>query len=151
MKRLSNFFSELVRYDAKPFERSKFLARHRTATENLFTSESFEESYRLCCICLDFIWERLHSGHWNQIEFFWREIYSYFSALAAVSLFNAEGNLSECIKLIDYGLIMGIDINCILTRLAQQLHDEIPKSSLLQVLSIICTPKLSDNFKKEIL
>ncbi len=59
-----------------------------------------------CKVCLDFIWERLNSGHWTSVPIHWREAYSVFSYTLAVCHWCA-GNSVLALKTVDYGLIMG--------------------------------------------
>jgi hypothetical protein len=51
---------------------------------------------------LDFAWEKLHAGRWDQVEDVWRDLY----ALAAIPVADIQPQLRDKIKILDTALIM---------------------------------------------
>lgn len=72
---------------------------------------------------LDYIWEKLNTGHWKDVDINWRYMYSVVTVMKGFSqaalFLNGEGVLRQTvIKTCDMGLLMGAPIfNNILARL----------------------------------
>ena len=117
------------------------------AIDLLFT-KNYEECYSSCEILLDFVWEKLNTGHWKNVPIFWRKLYTSASCLAALSQFftlhrlkridsitekSDEDNkeVKKIIKTCDMGLLMGCPIeNDILSTLASYLHQYLSEKIL---------------------
>ncbi|KAL3860259.1 hypothetical protein ACJMK2_010406 [Sinanodonta woodiana] len=95
----------------------------------LFSGKYFS-CVQICQCCLDFLWEKLNTGNWKNVDMQWRNAYTLISLVKAVSqycILDAGGDQSVTfemiMKTIDMGLLMGASIhNNILSRLASTLQ-----------------------------
>jgi hypothetical protein len=55
---------------------------------------------------LEIAWEQLHSGPWHSVDPVWRDAYS-MACLHVARLHFFKGELSEALRVLDMGLIMG--------------------------------------------
>ena len=90
-----------------------------------------EDSAFWAQVALDYAWERLHSGHWENVELGWRQAYSLAALLKALHLHLAQGppggggRSEEALAELDKGLLMGAPIlNHALHELATALKAE---------------------------
>lgn len=78
---------------------------------------------------LNYTWEQLHTGKWENVDIAWRQLYSYISLIKAqVCLkqpnIELKQRLINSIKSCDMGLIMGEPIlDDLLTRIADSLNE----------------------------
>ncbi|BBM97877.1 [protein]-arginine 3-hydroxylase / protease [Marchantia polymorpha subsp. ruderalis] len=52
-------------------------------------------------------WEQLHSGPWSEVHSAWRDAFSLACLLLSNCIERDEGDLEQCLKYLDMGLIMG--------------------------------------------
>ena len=43
--------------------------------------DSYQEQFMLFESALDFVWEKLHTGHWYKVEYSWRKLFTLISIL----------------------------------------------------------------------
>lgn len=95
---------------------------------------------------LNYSWERLHTGKWDDVDISWRYLYSYCSLIKAYLQLKQDVETRirclESIKTCDLGLIMGAPIlNGLLNHIADCLNevltklDEIKKPRVLNPIS----------------
>lgn len=72
-------------------------------------------------------WEQLHSGPWHSVLPVWRDAYS-MACLHVARLHSSKGELSEALRVLDMGLIMGgmllrKDLDSAVNKLSAQARD----------------------------
>ena len=76
-------------------------------------------------IVSDYVWEKLHTGHWKEVPLAWRQMHSatkFVSALAALT----EGRVSDALQEVDKGILMGAPfLGGLLQKVASVLTDAI--------------------------
>lgn len=111
-----------------------------------FYSRHYTKCVDKCKILLDFLWEKLNTGHWKDVDIKWRQVYTIVSALKGcsqamltslvVSDDDQEGDISsidylkekkcsiqDAFKTLDMGLLMGVPVlDNVLNRLIQTLQ-----------------------------
>lgn len=60
-------------------------------------------------VALDYSWEHLHSGYWQDVKLFWRQAYSLAALLKSINLI-LQGKDQEALIEIDKGILMGAPI-----------------------------------------
>ena len=145
------FMSVKVELDglfAKDFEfvsQSPFLTAHKSLIEKSL-KHSPKISLKMSQVCLDFVWERLHTGHWSLVSHYWRSAYSFFSTTAALACLSSNSNKLQALKFLDYGIIMGGDVENVLTTLAQGIHDSLEQNDKLELIEV-SKEKIDNGFK----
>lgn len=86
----------------------------------------------------DWTWERLHSGHWEDVPLHFRELYS-MAILLKVDGLKKCGQLKEALRTADKGILLGAPI---LNNRLQKMADEIVKE-----LKSVCSADKSDKRK----
>ena len=61
-------------------------------------------------ISLDYVWEKLNTGNWRDVDKRWRETYTIGSLLKVMCLIGMEADKKEIFKSIDIGLMMGVPL-----------------------------------------
>ena len=74
---------------------------------------------------LDYSWEQLHSGHWQDVKLFWREAYSLAALLNAFNLV-VQGKDQDALISTDKGILLGAPIlnhslHCVATLIRKRL------------------------------
>ena len=70
----------------------------------------FEGGLSKAQITLDFIWEKLNTGHWREVDKRWREAYTISTLLKVMCLAGKNAGKKEIFKSIDLGLMMGVPL-----------------------------------------
>ncbi|KRY41107.1 Lysine-specific demethylase 8 [Trichinella spiralis] len=84
--------------------------------------KDFEATVEICNFMLNFIWERLNTGHWSEVNISWRLLYTMVSLLLSIAHI-ANGRLKDALCSCDKGLLLGCPISGnVLARLASLLH-----------------------------
>ena len=130
----------------------------------LFFAKKCLECYNHCQILIDYVWEKLNTGHWKNVSQVWRKLYTSISCLSALSQYfllnkSEDGNLEDIsikseinhfgefsiekiIRTCDMGLLMGYPLERdILASLATHLH----KHQLPAYDKNLVTENMSDN------
>lgn len=91
------------------YEEISFILRAdlRHLTE-YFISGEFTECLQLCNIVIDYVWEKLNTGHWSDIKDLWRYIYYASSMYKALCQLRLGHNLQASVTSCDMGLLMGL-------------------------------------------
>ena len=69
----------------------------------------YQEAIKWAEVIVDWCWERLHSGHWENVSIEYRKIYSLAIALKANGL-NNEGEFQEALCAVDKGILLGAPV-----------------------------------------
>ena len=59
----------------------------------------------------DHIWEKLHSGNWQEVELIWRQSYTFVMMVSAVIKLLGGDSTREALELVDKGILMGAPIS----------------------------------------
>ncbi|XP_054436851.1 bifunctional peptidase and arginyl-hydroxylase JMJD5 isoform X2 [Pteronotus mesoamericanus] len=80
---------------------------------NLFYGGKKSECLQMSEALLDYSWEKLNSGVWQDVDKDWRRVYSFSCLLKAMCLCETPGDpatLAAALKVCDMGLLMGAAI-----------------------------------------
>jgi hypothetical protein len=73
-------------------------------------------------IILEYIWEKLHTGHWKDVSLVWRKLYGLGELLLAI-LCLIDNNMADALESLDKGIMMGAPIlNDALKKLASAVN-----------------------------
>jgi lysine-specific demethylase 8 len=101
-----------------------------------FSSAAYKNAQAL----LDFVWERLNTGHWSEVDLVWRQLYSVISVIKVICVFRmkkitVKDQDSDCevikdlVKICDIGLLMGAPIlDNICSRMATSFSKQLVKT-----------------------
>uniref|UniRef100_A0A673V2A2 Bifunctional peptidase and arginyl-hydroxylase JMJD5 n=2 Tax=Suricata suricatta TaxID=37032 RepID=A0A673V2A2_SURSU len=96
----------------------------------LFCARRGGECLQACEALLDYSWERLNTGPWQDVHPDWRRVYAFGCLLKAACLCEEPADASavaEALKVCDLGLLMGAAIlGDILTKVAAVLKAHLP-------------------------
>ena len=71
----------------------------------------------------EYTWDKIHSKKWTQVEIFWRDIHS-FCSLGLAGIYFLKNKLSECIHVLDIGIMIGaVKFKKYLHTFVQYCHD----------------------------
>lgn len=88
-------------------------------------SRDFEGGTVLAQIGLDFVWEKLNTGHWKDVDERWREAYTISSLLKVMCLVGNGADRTEIFKCCDLGLMMGVPVlGNILSKIVNVIADD---------------------------
>eukprot|EP00794_Sanderia_malayensis_P015906 gene15906-17506_t len=108
-----------------------------------FDNEDYEEGLNCAQISLDFVWEKLNTGYWKDVDVKWREAYTVASLLKVLCLIGKEDNTEHVFKTCDMGLLMGAPIlDNILSRIVEMIQGDLPqkkRTSKMQKLELPTT------------
>ncbi|KAA3670946.1 lysine-specific demethylase 8 [Paragonimus westermani] len=97
---------------------------------------STQDFHRHSLFLLEYVWEKLHTGHWKNVASCWRvlyasvrlirALYAVYKLDASFSHTNIIDHLKLALKDLDYGLLMGYPIfDNVLSTLASFLHNQL--------------------------
>ena len=101
-------------------------------------SGDYNESIKWAMIIEDWCWERLHSGHWENVPMSYRGIYSLAVILRADGL-SKIGRHSEALGVVDKGMLLGSSVS-VLHTMADQLV-KVMDDQRLACCESVCTTK----------
>ena len=81
----------------------------RKSWEKLINAD-FDNGLGHAQISLDYVWEKLNTGNWRDVDRRWRETYTIGSLLKVMCLIGMKAGKQEVFKSIDLGLMMGIPV-----------------------------------------
>ena len=74
----------------------------------LFIEANFVDCLKSCDIAIDYVWEKLNTGHWSDIADTWRHVYYVVSMYKALCQVKLVSRADDCVKSCDMGLLMGL-------------------------------------------
>ena len=80
---------------------------------DLFLGGQRRECLQTCEVLLDYSWEKLNTGPWQDVDKDWRRVYAFGCLLKAVCLCEPPGDatsVAAALKACDMGLLMGAAI-----------------------------------------
>ena len=100
------------------------LCMMRKSWENLI-NDNFEASLDYAQIALDFVWEKLNTGNWKDIDRRWREAFTIGALLQVICLVGMKADEKEIFKSVDLGLMMGVPMmGNILAKIAKVIEEK---------------------------
>lgn len=76
-------------------------------------------------IVSDYVWEKLHMGHWKDVPLVWRQMHGATKLMSALAALR-EGRVSQALQEVDKGILMGAPIlDGLLQKVASLLTDAI--------------------------
>lgn len=86
--------------------------------EQILHQEKFNHlSFYSAQALIDFIWEKLNTGHWSEVDIVWRKLYSIISVLKVLIILDLSDKndhynliLRDIVKICDIGLLMGAPV-----------------------------------------
>lgn len=75
---------------------------------NQFVSGEYASCLKRCDVVIDYLWEKLNTGHWSDIKDLWRHLYYVASVYKAHCQIELEICTEACVKTCDMGLLMGM-------------------------------------------
>lgn len=111
-------------------------------------------------ICLEISWEKIHHGKWQDVPMVWRDLYSFCSAgcslcsnalasLSSVENTSSLETLTEILKVLDLGLLMGGDQHhLILTEFVKFIEDGFPENEDHKILVLEGVVLLTFEYRK---
>lgn len=76
--------------------------------EKDFASANYDKALRTCQIVIDYVWEKLNTGHWKDVEDSWRHLYYTASCYKCLCELTLGIDVSVCLKTCDMGILMGV-------------------------------------------
>jgi len=95
--------------------------------KQILNQEKFDNScFYSAQALMDFIWEKLNTGHWSEVDIVWRKLFSIVSVIKVLIILELSGKndhdsliLRDIVKICDIGLLMGAPVlNNICSKLA---------------------------------
>jgi len=87
------------------------------ADKILHHEKSVQNDFHSIQALLDFIWEKLNTGHWSAVDIVWRQLFSIISVIKVLVVLRlSEENgcdnaiLKDLVKICDIGLLMGAPV-----------------------------------------
>lgn len=74
----------------------------------LYIDNKYGDCLKNCNLTIDYVWEKLNTGHWSEIDDMWRHIYYVASVYKALCQKNLGAAQKECARTCDMGLLMGL-------------------------------------------
>ncbi|KAF6037133.1 KDM8 [Bugula neritina] len=105
----------------------------------------YEQCLASCQYALDYVWEKLNTGHWKDISDQWRQIYYSVSYYKSVCLYELHHPPLKCIKTCDMGILMGVKPlkwDLCLKELASTLHKLHESTELVKDIPAAKIPRL---------
>lgn len=99
-----------------------------------FLSGDNKRCLETCQWVLDFVWEKLNTGHWKDVDDWWRNAYYLISYIKCTCQQQLGYDLGTCMKTCDLGILLGVrpeDFVC-LTKVAADLTELYNSQSLSQ-------------------
>ena len=88
------------------------------------------DSIKWAGVVEDFVWERLHSDHWENVPLVYRKLY-YLTAAARAKNLRSCGRYGEALSIVDKGLLLGAPIlDDLLLKMAEELAEELSQVRL---------------------
>jgi len=86
--------------------------------EQILHQEKFDHaSFYSAQALMDFIWEKLNTGHWSEVDTVWRKLFSIVSVIKVLIILNLSDKndhdnliLRDIVKICDIGLLMGAPV-----------------------------------------
>jgi len=86
--------------------------------EQILHQEKFNHlSFYSAQALIDFIWEKLNTGHWSEVDIVWRKLYSIISVIKVLIILDLSDKndhynliLRDIVKICDIGLLMGAPV-----------------------------------------
>ena len=101
-------------------------------------------------VALDYSWEQLHIGHWQDVKMFWRQAYALAALLKSLNLLIA-GKKEDALHEIDKGILMGAPIiNNSLCGIASMISREITLGGKNDDPDVTVVPSNSEGTVKKI-
>lgn len=73
-----------------------------------FSTRSYKECLSRCEWILDFVWEKLNTGNWKDVDDCWRSMYYVTSHYKCICEHRLGKDLNISMKTCDLGILMGI-------------------------------------------
>jgi len=99
----------------------------KVIVDHILTSE--ESSYRQLTAAQDFLWEKLNTGHWKDVDPCWREAYALAALRRAGTVADMRHEddsavIGDVIRMLDFGFLMGYPImDNLCSKLAGKLNE----------------------------
>ena len=116
-------------------------------------------NYQLLMICpiqvaLDYSWEQLHTGYWQNVKLFWRKSYSLAALLKALNL-TLQGKWEYALVEVDKGLLLGAPIlnnslHTIASIISEELRSFNEESSVSKATVCGLTTKEDGNYQNTV-
>ena len=91
--------------------------------DQILQEEKFDQnSYYSAQAVLDFIWEKLNTGHWSNVDIIWRQLFTIISVIKVLIVLdiikdkNSDNDhdnnfiMRDVVKICDIGLLMGAPV-----------------------------------------
>lgn len=89
---------------------------------------------------LDYVWEKLNTGHWSQVDLIWRQLFSIISVVKILAILHLSSDsnnkdlIKDLVKICDVGLLMGAPIlNNVCSRLATHFCNQLKADQVLKI------------------
>ena len=111
-KEISTFLSSISTQD--PVSRLILTQAGQILDQEKFVHNHFYSTQAL----MDFIWEKLNTGHWSAVDTVWRKLFSVISIMKVLIVIELGGEetvydnliLKDLVKMCDIGLLMGAPV-----------------------------------------
>ncbi len=96
---------------------------------------NFDEALNCAQISLDFIWEKLNTGYWKDVDVKWREAYTVGSLLKVLCLIGKGEGKDVVFKSCDMGLLMGAPVlGNILSKVVDLIQEDLKRKGVVDDL-----------------
>ena len=86
-------------------------------TDQILQEEKFDQNHFYSAqALLDFIWEKLNTGHWSNVDIIWRQLFTIISVIKVMIVLdiikdkNDNLIMRDVVKICDIGLLMGAPV-----------------------------------------
>ena len=139
-EKLSSYLEKL-----EPIDDKLIINQVKSILEEDFTPKTFYKAEAV----KDFVWEKLNTGHWSDVNIIWQQLFSIISVTKVLIIVKIAKKLNQellkdLVKICDIGILMGAPIlDSICSKLASHFCRQIPKN--------LTTTKTSKRLKLEYL